>query len=323
LNAENSKFDGMRTWITALIVFILVFVFVYWLIPGKITIHQRLSVAANAKAFAREIADEEKWKQWWPAKQTDKKQFHTGFEYNGNIYSFAEKKLSSLTIIISKGRDSVLTELIFIPLQKDSIEVNWSGVEKTRASPFNRIQNFSWAKNISADLHFLLQKIRSFYSNEDNLYSFHIKKDFVVDSNLVSTSSNQKTYPTTDLIYKMIDRLKIYIENNGAKQTNAPMLNITEHADGACLTKLALPVDRRLKDSGDIKYRWMLGGGNILVTEVKGGPYQIKRAFNEMENYVSDHERVAPAIPFQLLITDRRQQPDTNKWVTKVYWPVM
>lgn len=310
----------MRTWITVLIVFILVFLFVYWLMPGKVTIHQKLIVAANAKAFAREISDEQTWQQWWPGKQLNEKQ---SFEYNGNNYKVAEKKLSSLVVVISKGKDSALTELIFIPFQNDSIELVWNGITKKTLNPFNRIQNFSWINGVNSDLRFLLQKIRSFYSNEDNLYSFHIKKDFVVDSNLVSTSSNQKTYPTTDLIYKMIDRLKTYIENNGAKQTNPPMLNITEHADGACLTKVALPVDRRLKDSGDIKYRWMLGGGNILATEVKGGPYQIKRAFDEMENYVSDHERVAPAIPFQSLITDRRKEPDTNKWITKLYWPVM
>lgn len=310
----------MRTWIIVLIVFILVFVFVYWLIPGRIIIHQKLIVPVNKKAFAREILDEEKWKQWWPGKQLNEKQ---SFEYNGNTYRFSEKKLSSLVVVISKGKDSALTELIFIPLQNDSIELNWNGVEKTSLNPISRIQNFPWIKGINSDLHFLLKKIQSFYSNEDNLYGFHIQKDFVVDSNLVSTSAKLKTYPTNDLIYKMIDRLKTYIENNGAKQTNPPMLNITEHANGACLTKVALPVDRRLKDSGDIKYKWMLGGGNILVTEVKGGPYQIKRAFDEMENYVSDHERVAPAIPFQSWITDRRKEPDTNKWITKVYWPVM
>jgi hypothetical protein len=38
---------------------------------------------------------------------------------------------------------------------------------------------------------------------------------------------------------------------------------------------------------------------------------------------VQDHQRVAPAIPFQSLVTDRTKQPDTSKWVTRLYWPIM
>jgi hypothetical protein len=101
------------------------------------------------------------------------------------------------------------------------------------------------------------------------------------------------------------------------------MLNIYKNSDSSYLARVALPVDKKLNDSGNIQYRWMLKGGNILITEVKGGPHQIEKAFGEMANYVEDHGRTAPAIPFQSLVTDRRIEPDTNKWITKVYWPVM
>ena len=67
----------------------------------------------------------------------------------------------------------------------------------------------------------------------------------------------------------------------------------------------------------------MLGGGNILVTDVKGGPYNIAKAFEAVEKYTEDHNRMAPAIHFQSLVTDRRQERDTSKWITRIYWPVM
>lgn len=121
----------------------------------------------------------------------------------------------------------------------------------------------------------------------------------------------------------MIDKLKAFVQRNGAKQTGLPMLNIASNADGTYTTRVALPVDRKLKNEGDIQYRWMLGGGFILVTEVKGGPHRIQQAFSVMEEYIDDFDRVAPAIPFQSLVTDRRTEPDTGKWITKVYWPVM
>ena len=101
------------------------------------------------------------------------------------------------------------------------------------------------------------------------------------------------------------------------------MLNIFADNNGTYFTKVAFPVDKRLNDVGNIQYRWMLKGGNILVTEVRGGPHKIDEAFSQMQNYLQDHQRTSPAIPFQSLITDRRQEVDTNKWITKLYWPMI
>ena len=67
----------------------------------------------------------------------------------------------------------------------------------------------------------------------------------------------------------------------------------------------------------------MLGGGNILVTEVKGGKAEINKAYKQIMNYMADHSRTPPAIPFESLVTDRRNEPDSNKWITRIYYPVM
>ena len=67
----------------------------------------------------------------------------------------------------------------------------------------------------------------------------------------------------------------------------------------------------------------MLGGGNILITEVKGGSNKINNAYKQIRNYISDYNRIAPAIPFESLVTDRSKEPDSSKWVTRIYYPVM
>lgn len=308
----------MRKWIAAITIFILILVFIYWLVPPKVTIHQKTVVPTNIKAFAREISNEENWGLWWPGKLKSP----AAFEYKGNTFTIQEKRLSSLVVNITNGKDSASTELIFVPTENDSTELTWNDIGKTSMKPLEGLKKIFWNKNINSDIRFLLNRIQSFYSNEDNVYSLHIQKDFVADSNYIFTSATSANYPVTDTIYKMIDRLKNYVSKNGAKETGYPMLNIFKERE-SYIVKVALPVDKKLTNSGDIKYRWMLKGGNILIAEVKGGSYQIEKAFKEMANYVEDHNRVAPAIPFQSLITDRRQEPDTNKWVTKIYWPVM
>lgn len=274
----------------------------------------------NPKAFVREILNENNWKEWWPGKQTQSS--HT-FEYNGNSYRVIEKKLTSLVIEVSNGKDAINTELIYIPVRNDSVQLNWIAEQQTGLSPFKRIRSFRWSKSLESDFHTLLEKMNSFYSNEDNIYGLHVEKSLVADSNYVFTSLTSKTYPSTKTVYGLVNKLKNFITINKAQSLGYPMLNVHKNSDSNYLVKVALPVDKQLKDVGDIQYRWMLKGGNILITEVKGGLAKIEKAFGEMQNYLDDHQRIAPAIPFQSLVTDRRQEPDTNKWITKLYWPVM
>ena len=121
----------------------------------------------------------------------------------------------------------------------------------------------------------------------------------------------------------MVDELRAYILQQGAKETGYPMLNVFTKDSINYLVKVALPVSKALPSSGTMSYRWMLPGGNILITEVKGGPEEIKRAYRQVELYISDFQRVAPAIPFESLVTDRRAEKDSTKWITRIYYPVM
>src|SRR6266487_3596951 len=42
-----------------------------------------------------------------------------------------------------------------------------------------------------------------------------------------------------------------------------------------------------------------------------------------IEKYMDDHFLSAPAIPFEILITDRNKEADTSKWETKIFYPSM
>jgi hypothetical protein len=106
-------------------------------------------------------------------------------------------------------------------------------------------------------------------------------------------------------------------------ETGNPMLNVHTTDSINYLTRVAIPIDKRLPSVKNIEHKWMMGGGKILVAEVRGGPSSINNALRQMENYIHDYGRTVPAIPFQSLVTDRLNLPDTTKWITKIYYPVM
>jgi hypothetical protein len=269
--------------------------------------------------------DEGRWNSWWP-KSENKGYVQSeapGFPFKGNIYRVIDKRLTSILISISTGKDSLLSELLFIPSNDPFMSLNWIAEMEAPSNPFERVKAFFGTKALAKDMKIILQSLEKHYASEKNIYGLDIKKEFVQDSLLVSSFFIAEEYPGAAEIYRLVDRLKTYVARNGARQTGAPMLNITTSDSSTYYTKVALPVDRKLKDSGDIQYRWMLGRGDILIAEVAGGTNSINNAFREMEHYVTDYRRQAPAIPFQSLVTDRRLVSDTSKWITKICWPVM
>ena len=102
-----------------------------------------------------------------------------------------------------------------------------------------------------------------FFSDNANIYGTSIKQELVVDSILISTNAISLGYPNTLFISNLIDKLKSYVRSQSAKETGYPMLNVSTADSIHFLTKVAIPVNKRLKDSGSISYRRMLGGGKI------------------------------------------------------------
>ena len=314
----------MKKWLIGLAILFLVFMAcVYLFIPDVISLKSNLTIPANPQSFYRTVPEDKKWEKWWPGEKTSiNKSDGNFFSFNGFNYFITDKKFNSIVFSIKDKTLATEAFLNFIPIRGDSVLLSWEGNIKSSKNPLKRPNVYFKSKQLHKDLDLILDRMRLFYSNDDNIYGLHIEKSFVVDSNLVSTNTVSKGYPTTEIIYSMVDQLKKYILSQSAKETGYPMLNISTQDSLNFLTRVAIPTDKKLKSSGSISYRWMLGGGNILIAEVKGGPSSIQNAFEQIDHYIADYHRVAPAIPFQSLVTDRRQERDTARWVTKIYYPV-
>jgi len=316
----------MKKWLIALAILILILIaFLYLFIPNVISINRDLSIKANAQGLYRKLAVNKNWGKWWPGIDTNPAigNLESIFYLNGHTYTITDKSISSLFISISGKDIFTKTFLHVIPLNRDSVKLIWAGEMPTSKNPFNRLQKYFKAKDIKKDIEKILDEMNFFFSKNENIYGTSIKQELVVDSILVSTYQTSVGYPTIPFIYGLIDQLKNYAQSQSAKETGYPMLNIGTTDSINFLTRVAIPVNKRLKDSGTIAYKWMLGGGKILVTEINGGLHSLKNGLREIEQYVTDHGRAAPAIPFQALLTDRRKEPDTSKWVTKIFYPVM
>ena len=87
---------------------------------------------------------------------------------------------------------------------------------------------------------------------------------------------------------------------------------------------VAIPIDKAISGYGTfIPKRMPIIKDNTLLIEVHGGYLTIQKAYAELLNYMQDHHYSSPAIPFELLVTDRSKETDTTKWITRIYAPIM
>jgi hypothetical protein len=302
----------MKKWIIAAggILILLVAGFVYLWIPSNVRYSYHVKMTCNARGALRVVADSSRWVNWAP-------------EEGRNIsYHLQGQNNYVLNVRIQGRRDSLLSRLLLVPTASpDSTDCYWQFDMPTGRMPVGRIRRYLFARDVVGDMGTVLGFMRAFLAKKENVYGLNIQPAATKDSFLIAVRGIFPGGPTLGDIYGLIGGLRGYMGREGAHETGYPMLNITKLADGRRQMEIAIPVDRQLKE-GSVFYSRKLVPGHYLMAEVKGGEHAIDRAMTQMQNYVNDYQKTVMAIPFQSLVTDRMKEPDENKWITRIYYPV-
>lgn len=309
----------MKKWLSGLVIILLLAVAgIYIFIPSALTISEPVMLRATERGTLRYLGDAAKWEKWWPGK----KESNSRFSYEEHIYLLPAQSFNPIQLWIQHKQDTVNSSISILPIRTDSVALIWQTELSAGGNPIKKFTSYLHAKKLKSEMEVILSNFRLFIENPDKVYTIRIEVAKVKDTMLVSTKEVSTAYPSISSIYKLIARLKEYIQKEGATETNYPMLNIRPLGDDNFETMVAIPVNKLLKGNETIFTRRMVAG-NILITEVKGGQHRIDKALAELEVYLNDHQRASPAIPFESLITDRSKESDTTKWVTRIYYPVL
>lgn len=313
----------MRKFLVAMLLLVCIgFFCAYIFIPSKIYFSEAVVIRVDRNNATRFLMDENNWKKWWPEKNNNPDSAHKViYLYKNYSYSVDLKMLKGDSILITNNDQQIHSLLNIIPVSTDSIAVQWAGQLSTALSGFKRFENYLESKKIKNNIDDLLHSMKTFLEKEENLYGLVIDQIKVTDTLLVAKQYSSQAYPTTAEIYNLITDLKNYISKEGATETSNPMLHVN-YDSGVFITMVAIPVNKILPETNNFIFRRMVPG-KILTAEVKGGTHTAENAIKQIEMYMNDYHLVAPAIPFQSLVTDRSKEPDTTKWVTKIFYPVM
>lgn len=313
-----------RIYLYLLIIVLAATASIYLFIPTEINVTKVAAVNATFPAGTRFFMNTEKWKEWWPASESGVNTIsnEVGFFHKQAHHSITKELFNGHAINTTFKGTTLKGEIIYAQLGIDSVAFFWKYTYNCSYNPITRIQEYFMLKDLKKNAAEILESLKSFLEKEENVYGMKIQHSFVVDTILISTKAMFSSSPNIEQVYKMIDQLKEYTKAQGAKETGFPMVNISVFDKTHFQTMVAIPVDKKLKETAQFSWKKMVAG-KILIGEVKGGDFRTKNAFAEMHNYVIDHQLTSPAIPYISLVTDRKQESDSSKWISRIYYPVM
>jgi hypothetical protein len=288
----------------------------YLFIPDKILVSEVEQVESSERIISRYVTNSTERAKWWTKTKPETALMTSGFQYD-----FHRAGYNSSEVLISGKHFKNNSSITWTPYADNIVEIRWKTSLTTSLNPVRRLLQYIEARRIKSDMALIIERLLTFIINSKNVYSLDIDQQTVKDTILATSTRISPDYPETTEVYQLINSVKSFVKKQNAEQVNYPMLNISKSSEGRYRTMVALPINKVIKPDQDFLINRMIPG-NILVAQVKGGPGTIKTAFNQIELYMDDFNLLAPAIPFESLITDRNAESDTMKWITKIYYPV-
>ncbi|NCI47384.1 GyrI-like domain-containing protein [Sediminibacterium soli] len=294
---------------------------VYLLVPSSLTMSSIAYIHCPDNAAGRFLSDENKWQSWWPGSKSGSKN-ELSYTYDNIGFKPLEKAFSGTKLATTINGVTLNGTMVHAKSSYDSIVVVWQYGLKTSNNPFTRVGQYLQLKKLKGATAAILAHLKDFLENRDNVYGLAIREIRVTDTLLVSSFFESAQPPAMEAIYHSIDQLKQHIAGNGTQETGFPMLNVSRIDKDHYKTRVAIPVSKAVPAGGGIEIKKMVPG-RILVSEVKGGPAAIEKAYAQFREYLLDYDLASPAIPFESLVTKRIPVKDSATWITRIYYPIL
>ncbi|HEY0898661.1 MAG TPA: hypothetical protein VGD90_04965 [Sphingobacteriaceae bacterium] len=301
---------------------ILVFLCILLIIPGAVNKTNKVTVQVPETVVIRHMAMKAGWTKWWPDQKGVNKIDSSSFTFKGVHFRIDKNTFTSIFVTITDGTNTFPSVINLATGENLVSEITWNFTYPTSRNPVKRFLKFERSKELGQLTAELLNHFKNFVEDEKNVYGLDIQYSKVQDSVVATTRMVSSQYPTTKEVYGMVKTLTDFVQQNQIAKNGSPMLNVTQIDDNQYHVMVAVPALRSVKAPNNIQFNRMVLG-NILISEVRGGQNTVNKAFTQLKHFIEDSRHTTPAIPFQVLVTNRLTEPDTTKWITRVYFPIL
>jgi hypothetical protein len=311
-----------KLWIAVGLLLVIGFVAVYFIIPNQISVSKDFYIASNKGPIERQLLQRNNYSSWLPQVAGVSSNNNQSFTHNNYTYTYNQQQFSSGIYTITGQGLNQQAKLTLISKGYDSTIAQWRMQFESTANPFTKIGNYFKAVKFKKQLDILCASFQNYFGTVNNAYGIPITLERVTDSLLISTNASFATYPTTEQIYSLIQKLEQHTQLHKAELTNNPMLFIEERDGKTYYVQVALPIKSSIPLGSGMVEKQLLKNGLMLTALANGDGKFLKQAAKDLSLFADDYDKTSPAIPYEMLITNRLQEKDSTKWQTKLFYPI-
>jgi hypothetical protein len=313
----------MKKWLVGLLLILILMVSaIYIFTPSKIVISSVSTARGNIFGEFRTISQEDKWEKWWRDENGKPHVSGEPFSYGGTRFRLVQHSYHVAGIEIDQQGLELQSILHLISFKLDSTGAVWQCELPSGMNPLTRIRNYNNASGIKEKMDAVMKNFSSFVSKPENIYGMTIIRVSTTDTTMLSSRFISAAYPTNTELYNYFGQVEKNIQKQKGRVAGCPIMNVRKLENDSFETEVAIPTNHRLNNDGKFIFQRMIPG-NFMTGEVRGGAYTANEAMKQLELFIADYNRAKIANAFQSLVTNRLMEPDTTKWITKVYIPVV
>jgi effector-binding domain-containing protein len=143
----------------------------------------------------------------------------------------------------------------------------------------------------------------------------------VPEQNAVFAKATCKHSEIGDAFHKLLPAVANYMEATSATMAGPPFCRYTDWREEDCDIEVGCPIAESLTGEGEV-FAGVLGADRAVRADYSG-PYEgLHAAHAACRSYIEENGLEPSAPPFEIYATDPDEEPNPEKWITQVYWPV-
>lgn len=314
-----------------------------FLAPQHVFVQRNIQINAEPEVIHAEVNNLKRWSGWspWHKKDTAMKIIYSGPESGaGASYTWSSDNSQvgngDLTVT-SSNKDSIAIAMNFMEgnigyacfnfQEKESgTYVTWTMRSDMGGNPFSRLMGLFMDKFVGPDFESGLASLKQlaesappapkeiFAITEEELAEriYIIVKDSMAWDSIASFYAN-KTQPLIDAVTK--SKLEITGHTSG-------IYFMWDETTASTVMAIGIPVAGSSAASVKGYQTYSMSAGKTLLLKLTGGYSALAAAHEALDKYMSEHNLLQGVPVIEEYVVGPGQEPDSNKWVTNIYYPV-
>lgn len=327
----------MKKFLIAFLAFVIILILAGFLLPPKVELSRTISMKAQASVVFQQINKLTEWDHWspWHKIDTAMKITYSNPAEGSNAYydwtsNHSDVGNGRLTILNAIPNQKIECRMDFqdfgssfsnflIEENTEGTQVTWTFETDMGLNPIARWMGIMMMKSaIGKDFEKGLEDLKS-YTESLPVWTAELRPR--PESQYIAINATLPESEISEALGNMYQELMQFAAAEKIEITNAPFAIVYAYSPEKMDFAACLPVNKKLNGKGKIVAGTLTPGLNAEIDYY--GPYENTGAAHEaMETWLTQNGKKVSGPPYEVYVTDPGQEPDPNKWLTRICYPV-